>query len=71
MAAGFADSFRQVLVSGRMSGQKLDVLPAAHRDLFPLAQLMGYSPGTEGQLEDDWLREARQARRVMEDIFWA
>lgn len=59
-----------VLVSGRMSGQKLDQLPTDRRDLAPLAYMLGYESGSEREVEEDWLRTARQARRVMDDIFW-
>lgn len=60
-----------VLVSGRMSGQKLDLLPISGRDFIPVARLLNYEQGAEMQLEEDWLRSARLARQVMDDIFWA
>lgn len=59
-----------VLVSGRMSGAKLDQLPRRVEELAPLARLMGYEAGNERALEDDWLRRARLARTVMDHVFW-
>lgn len=59
-----------VLISGRMSGSKLDVLSRDSRDVIPLARLMGYPRGHESQLEEDWLRAARRARVVMEEVFY-
>lgn len=59
-----------VLISGRMSGVKLDVLSRDSRDLIPLARLMGYVRGEESQLEQDWLRAGRRARVVMEEVFY-
>lgn len=59
-----------VLISGRMSGSKLDVVSRDRRDLIPLARLLGYPRGQESQLEQDWLRAARRARVVMEDVFY-
>lgn len=59
-----------VLLSGRMSGQKIDVLPVDHRGIAHLAKLLGYETGRERELEDDWLRSARLSRKVMEEIFW-
>lgn len=59
-----------VLASGRMSGVKIDMLPRDIKDLVPLARLMGYTQGREMDLEDDWLRAARRARVVMDQVFW-
>lgn len=59
-----------VLISGRMSGAKLDVLSRDVRDSMPLARLMGYGRGQESQLEEDWLRAARRARVVMDEVFY-
>lgn len=59
-----------VLISGRMSGNKIDVLSRDGRDIVPLARLMGYQRGFESQLEEDWLRAARRARVVMEKVFY-
>lgn len=59
-----------VLVSGRMSGQKIDVLPVDHRGIVHLAKMLGYESGRERELEEDWLRSARLARKVMDNVFW-
>lgn len=59
-----------VLVTGRGSGQKLDVLTRDRRELAAIARVLGYESGQDAELEEDWLRAARQARKVMEDLFW-
>lgn len=59
-----------VLATGRTSGVKLDVLPRDHRELVPLARLLGYPAGSEDSLEEDWLRAARRSREVMDRLFW-
>ncbi|MGO3797395.1 MAG: bifunctional [glutamine synthetase] adenylyltransferase/[glutamine synthetase]-adenylyl-L-tyrosine phosphorylase [Pauljensenia sp.] len=59
-----------VLATGRTSGVKLDVLPRDHRELVPLARLLGYRAGAESTLEEDWLRAARRSREVMDRLFW-
>lgn len=59
-----------VLVTGRMSGQKLDVLGRNYREFAPLARVLGYARGREDDIEQDWLRVSRQARGVMDRVFW-
>ena len=59
-----------VLASGRMSGVKLDILPRDLRDLKSLARALGYRAGHEGDVEEDWMRCARRARKVMDRLFW-
>lgn len=59
-----------VLASARMSGAKLDTLPREGRELIPLARVLGYRAGSEGDLEEDWMRAARQSRQVMDRLFW-
>lgn len=59
-----------VLVTGRMSGQKLDVLGRNYREFAPLARVLGYARGHEDDIEEDWLRVARQAHTVMDRVFW-
>ena len=59
-----------VLTSGRMSGVKLDILPRDLRDLKSLARALGYRAGHEGDVEEDWMRCARRARKVMDRLFW-
>ncbi|AOZ72794.1 bifunctional glutamine-synthetase adenylyltransferase/deadenyltransferase [Boudabousia tangfeifanii] len=58
------------LVSGRLSGPKLDLLPQDHRALIPLARILGYQSGAERTLVEDYLRTARHAREVFDEIFW-
>lgn len=59
-----------VLASGRMSGVKLDVLPRDSVELRGLAAILGYGSGGLTALEEEWLRAGRQARDVMERVFW-
>ena len=58
------------LASGRMTGDKLDILGRDARDLAPLARILGYPRGSEGALEERWRQSARRARAVMEHVFW-
>lgn len=59
-----------VLTTGRVSGVKLDILPLQGRELIPLARILGYPAGNEGELEEDWMRTARHCRNVMDRLFW-
>lgn len=58
-----------VLGSGRTTGKKLDVLPV-DRLLVTTAALLGYAEGAHQDLTDDWMRTARLARGVVEQIFY-
>lgn len=59
-----------VLGSGRTSGKKLDLL--ADGSLLEItAALLGYRSGTHNDLVEDYLRAARQARAVVEQVFYA
>ena len=55
-----------MLVRGRPS----DTLPALPADLAVVAQVLGYPPGGSQELVQDWRRSARQARAVVERIFY-
>jgi glutamate-ammonia-ligase adenylyltransferase len=55
-----------MLVRGRPS----DTLPALPVDLAVVAQVLGYPPGGAQDLVQDWRRSARQARGVMERLFY-
>ncbi len=55
-----------MLVRGRPS----DTLPTLPVDLAVVAQVLGYPPGGAQDLVQDWRRSARQARAVMERIFY-
>ncbi len=59
-----------VLVTNRLGGNKLDYLPTATAPAYALARLLGYAPGKENDMREDYLRRARRARTVMERIFY-
>ena len=48
----------------------LDSLPTQTRDRKGVAFLCGYDMGTPGQLGEDYLRVARRARAVVDQVFW-
>ncbi|NCD18490.1 MAG: bifunctional [glutamine synthetase] adenylyltransferase/[glutamine synthetase]-adenylyl-L-tyrosine phosphorylase [Actinobacteria bacterium] len=58
-----------MLVTGRP--QKSDVLPRVGRDLSLVSRLLGYPPGASLDFEEDYLRAARHARRVVEAVFFS
>lgn len=58
-----------LLVTGRP--QKADVLPRVGRDLSLVSRLLGYPPGASLDFEEDYLRAARHARRVVESVFFS
>lgn len=51
-------------------GRPSDVVPEARRDLEGVARLLGYPPGSAGDLEEDYRRTARRARAVVERVFY-
>ncbi|WP_018134696.1 bifunctional [glutamine synthetase] adenylyltransferase/[glutamine synthetase]-adenylyl-L-tyrosine phosphorylase [Acaricomes phytoseiuli] len=51
-------------------GKANDQLPSARRDLEAVARWCGYPPDHGGQLEEDYLRATRQARSVVERVFY-
>jgi [glutamine synthetase] adenylyltransferase / [glutamine synthetase]-adenylyl-L-tyrosine phosphorylase len=55
-----------MLVRGRPS----DTLPSLPGDLAVVAQVLGYPPDGAQDLAQDWRRSARQARAVMERLFY-
>lgn len=59
-----------VLWTGRVTGGKIDVLPSERGELAGVARLLGYEVGHSTDLEQDWLRVARRARRVVERVFF-
>ncbi|GAA4432944.1 bifunctional [glutamine synthetase] adenylyltransferase/[glutamine synthetase]-adenylyl-L-tyrosine phosphorylase [Georgenia halophila] len=59
-----------VLGSGRATGRRADVLPHEPADLEVVSRLLGYEPGHRLDLEEQWLRTARRARAVAEDLFY-
>ena len=59
-----------VLATGRLSGARIDQLPAERSALVRVSRLLGYPAGHADDLEQDWMRAARHARKVMEDVFY-
>ena len=55
-----------MLVRGRGS----DTLPTSSPDLTAVAQVLGYPPDSAQDLVQDWRRAGRQARSVMERLFY-
>ena len=55
-----------LLVRGRGS----DTLPSSPRELAVIARLLGYPPDGAQDLVQDWRRAGRQARAVMERLFY-
>lgn len=55
-----------MLVRGRPS----DTLPSLPGDLAVVAQVLGYPPDGAQDLAQDWRRSARQARAVMQRLFY-
>jgi len=55
-----------VLLRGRSS----DVLPAKQAELAAVSRILGYSPDASQDLVEDYRRTARQARAVMERLFY-
>ena len=51
------------LASGRVTGARVDVLPHDPVQLTAVSRLLGYGPGEAADLEEDYLRAARRARR--------
>jgi len=55
-----------MLVRGRAS----DMVPVDVRDLSAVAFVLGYPPGSSGQLLEDYLRVTRRARVVFQRLFY-
>jgi [glutamine synthetase] adenylyltransferase / [glutamine synthetase]-adenylyl-L-tyrosine phosphorylase len=53
-----------------MRGRGSDAVPTATAELAVVAQLLGYPPDGSQQLAEDWRRISRQARNVMERLFY-
>jgi [glutamine synthetase] adenylyltransferase / [glutamine synthetase]-adenylyl-L-tyrosine phosphorylase len=53
-----------------MRGRGSDALPSAGAELAIVARLLGYPPDGAQQLAEDWRRVSRQARKVMERLFY-
>ncbi|MDY6143552.1 MAG: bifunctional [glutamine synthetase] adenylyltransferase/[glutamine synthetase]-adenylyl-L-tyrosine phosphorylase [Arcanobacterium sp.] len=59
-----------VLASGRFTSSKVDVLPHASDDLAAVASMMGVDTGHPHEVVERYLRIARQARSVVERVFY-
>ncbi|MDO5496146.1 MAG: hypothetical protein Q4G64_10555, partial [bacterium] len=57
-----------MLVTDRAT--RSDVLPKPGRDLGVVSRVLGYPAGSSLEFEEDWLRAARRARRVVEAVFF-
>jgi len=53
-----------------MRGRGSDALPTATAELAIVARLLGYPPDGSQQLAEDWRRASRQARSVMDRLFY-
>lgn len=51
-------------------GRPSDALPKTVRELDGVARIVGYPPGSAGQLDEDYLRVTRRARSVVERVFY-
>lgn len=59
-----------VLYTGRTTGAQVDVLPSDRGMLEGIARVLKYQAGEASILEEDYLRGARRARKVMERLFY-
>lgn len=57
-----------VLATGRTN--RSDVLPGAAAELAHISRVLGYGPGRGHEFEEDYLRVARRARKVVEAVFF-
>lgn len=64
MASGIRNA--TMLLRGRAS----DAIPTDARERAAVADLLGYSKGEASLFIEDWTRSARQARAVMDRVFW-
>ncbi len=53
-----------------LRGRGSDAIPTDFRELAMVSELLGYSKGSSSEFVEDWSRRARQARRVMDRLFW-
>lgn len=54
-----------------LSGQTSDVLPTDRARLDGIGRLLEYPARSATMVEEDWMRAARQARRVFEKLFYS
>ena len=53
-----------------LRGRGTDTVPTDARERAAVAELLGYAKGEASFFLDDWTRRARQARAVMDRVFW-
>lgn len=53
-----------------LRGRATDSIPSDVRELAPVADLMGYGQGESSLMMEDFRRRTRQARQVMDRVFW-
>jgi glutamate-ammonia-ligase adenylyltransferase len=63
-ASGLRNAITQV------RGRSADALPRDARERAAVAHIRGYPPGESDRMVDDYLRETRRARQVVERVFW-
>ncbi|MCB0888040.1 MAG: bifunctional [glutamine synthetase] adenylyltransferase/[glutamine synthetase]-adenylyl-L-tyrosine phosphorylase [Nocardioidaceae bacterium] len=54
----------------QVRGKPSDQLPRDARERAAVATILGYGPGSTDEMLNDYLRTARQARGVVDKIFW-
>jgi len=52
------------------SGRPSDLLPTSVKSADGVARLLGYPPASAGQMEEDYARITRRARRVVQRLFY-
>lgn len=57
-------------VNTLLTGATSDMLPTDYRALDGISRILEHSPGSARDLEEEWLRVARRARRTYEDVFY-
>lgn len=65
-----ASRVRDAIVLGTGRVQRSDILPGLGRDLVVVSRVLGYGPGQSQEFEEDYLRTARRARKVVERILF-
>ena len=53
-----------------LTGTTSDILPTDNHALDGIARILEHAPGSARELEEEWLRVARRARRTYEDVFY-
>lgn len=59
-----------VLANARISPRKVDVIPSAAGEAVTIGRLLGYQPGHEVDLEEDYHKAARRCRDVVERLLY-